>query len=143
MAGFRCDENIWKRFVPFSKAYYGSTCKAIKSILVALMEPVRSNFDDGLTPGYTLRDNPVPILQVENLHIHRNLGRERRNIKSEIDEASLIQLAAPFIEYYRARSWLSPGANQLYKDIGKDHPDLTWEQRKSLATIILKKLKEQ
>lgn len=90
VASFRCDDNLWKAFVPWAGREYGSICKALESILVALMVPsgeLRSDFDSGYTPGSTRKvdESDRPLLRVQEMHIHRNLSRERRNLRSSKD----------------------------------------------------------
>jgi len=137
VANFRCDKRLWDAFRLFCRDKYGSICKPLESIIVALMSPELCASD----LGYTLSRDVTPILHIDKLVIQRSLSKERRNVPV-VDEAPLVELAGPFVKYYLARPSLSPGSNQIYREIHKEHPDLSWDQRKSLATIILKDLKE-
>lgn len=96
VANFRCDETLWKRFKRWSRHKYGSICKPLESVLVALMEAHTTSQDGRYTDGNTLEEKPVPVLHVENMHIHRNLSRERRDLKPsdsviwDLDEMKVI-----------------------------------------------------
>lgn len=150
VANFRCDEKIWIAFKPFSKRYFGSTCKAMESILVALMTPTIMGQDNGYTQGITGEVNGVPLLSVGALHIHRNLRGERRNLEPdevlplEVGEsgAPMVELAAPYINYYVGRGSLNPSSADLMKVIKRDLPELDGGQRVILVKVILRKVAE-
>jgi len=112
VASFRCDDNLWKAFVPWAGREYGSICKALESILVALMVPsgeLRSDFDSGYTPGSTKKvdESDRPLLQVQEMHIHRNLSRERRNLKLTPQEAREKAVSTRELETADVGEWSS------------------------------------
>ena len=127
-ASFKCNGRLWEEWKTHSKQFYGSVCRPMEIMIATALGISNLKVYSGLT------------INIQNQHISRE-QRSRRKV-DPVDEAPLVQLAGSFVEYYKDRPWLSPGSTQLYKDIGREHPDLSWGQRKSMATIILKKLKE-
>jgi hypothetical protein len=67
---FKGNRKLWKEFVSYSKANYGSVCHILEPILLAVLKAEVVHSD-------TIRSLPPPVV-IENLHIERVVQRHRR-----------------------------------------------------------------
>ena len=67
----RIDTGVYKRFKPISKRLYGSTCRAVETYMISLIEVAEK--------GVHISNTDKPI-SIEKIVIERNL-RPRRNLE--------------------------------------------------------------
>jgi len=70
----RIDTGVYKTFKPLSKRLYGSTCKAVETFMVGLIEVAKT--------GVHFSNTTKPI-NIERIVIERNLGKERRRLREQ------------------------------------------------------------
>jgi hypothetical protein len=71
---FKGNRKLWKAFVPFCKANYGSVCHVLEPVEIALME------------GKVNLSNTIKPLHIENLNVERVVKRVRRYEVEEVEE---------------------------------------------------------
>jgi hypothetical protein len=69
----RIDTGLYSAFKPLSKRIYGSTCKAVETYMITLIETVEN--------GVHFSNTSETRIIIEKLVIERNLAKERRNLK--------------------------------------------------------------
>ena len=72
--GFKCNKKLWKAFVLYSRANYGSVCHVLEPILLALLT---SHVNESKT---------IKPLHIETLNVERVVKRVRR-VDVEVEES--------------------------------------------------------
>ena len=70
----RIDTGVYKTFKPLSKRLYGSTCKAVETFMIGLIEVAKTGVHFS---------NTEKAINIEKIVIERNLGRERRHLRDQ------------------------------------------------------------
>jgi len=76
---FKCNKKLWKTFVDYSKANYGSVCHILEPVMYAILH-------SKVILSRTIEASSQPVI-IENLNIVRSVKRVRRYV-SEVETVS-------------------------------------------------------
>lgn len=88
---FKGNRKLWKEFVSYSRANYGSVCHILEPILLAVLKAEVVHSD-------TIRSLPPPIV-IKELHIERVVQRHRRVTHEFVGEANFYDSEATVWKY--------------------------------------------
>ena len=98
----RVDDGLKKWFVSYSRAKFGSTCKAVESLMAALYQTEVVRQKDEVYRSNTDGERIV----IGKIEIERNLTRERRNLRYESCSVGACRDEAKFRVQFRGREFL-------------------------------------
>lgn len=75
----RIDRGVYKEYKPLAKRIYGSTCKAVETHMISLIEVAKT----GVYFSHTEKS-----INIEKIVIERNLGKERRHFREGVGSGS-------------------------------------------------------
>jgi hypothetical protein len=78
--GVRIDTGVYTRFKPLSKRLFGSTCKAVETFMIGVVEVAEKGVHFS---------NTEQRINMEKIVIERNLSKERRNFRVVSDDVKL------------------------------------------------------
>jgi hypothetical protein len=79
----RIDRCVYKEYKPLAKHIYGSTCKAVETHMISLIEVAKT----GVYFSHTEK-----AINIEKIVIERNLGKERRHLRDQESGSELSEV---------------------------------------------------
>lgn len=91
----RIDRSVYKEYKPLAKRIYGSTCKAVETHMISLIEVAKI--------GVYFSHTEKPI-HIEKIVIERSLGKERRNLRENVSDSQLTEVDTGRCQFCRKQA---------------------------------------